>query len=350
MTKLSSERGATLILVAGASLVLLAFTTFVVDYGVLWVSRRQAQNAADAGAMAGATTLLYDLEAYGATNTNDPTLEGPARAIAIYLATQNFVFGQSPDVQPTDVTFPPCPPGSPGGKCIRVDVFRNQNRGNSLPMWFGQLVGLSVQGVRATATAVAGQDPFTLVLDEDAIDNGSPPNFFTDVEVNDQIAALGLRDPLPYFEEHIGDQIYLGAGQEGDPGWFTLPYIPESWNQAGPTNDGALNFWYAGPGLGNGEELLDKIAEVNALDETELRGLINHSVCAVVPDGDVSMNYNPTTGNLQGNSIGVVAFKVLDVDPPTGTSVYPYVKIEIQSTAGCPGQIGQSNGKVRLVR
>ena len=40
--------------------VLLGFSAFVVDYGVLWLSREQAQNAADAGAMAGAIARAYD--------------------------------------------------------------------------------------------------------------------------------------------------------------------------------------------------------------------------------------------------------------------------------------------------
>ena len=43
-----------LILVALSLVTLIAFTTFVVDYGAMWVGRRQAQNAADAGALAGA--------------------------------------------------------------------------------------------------------------------------------------------------------------------------------------------------------------------------------------------------------------------------------------------------------
>ncbi|MGH9197813.1 MAG: pilus assembly protein TadG-related protein, partial [Acidimicrobiia bacterium] len=37
-----------------------AFSAFVVDYGVLWVGRRQAQNAADAAARAGAVSLAFD--------------------------------------------------------------------------------------------------------------------------------------------------------------------------------------------------------------------------------------------------------------------------------------------------
>ena len=49
----SSERGTVVIQVAVCLLGLLAFTAFVVDYGVMWASRGQAQTAADAGALAG---------------------------------------------------------------------------------------------------------------------------------------------------------------------------------------------------------------------------------------------------------------------------------------------------------
>src|SRR5258706_7157576 len=41
-------------------LVLLGLGAFVVDYGVLWVGRAQAQNAADAGALAAGDALAYD--------------------------------------------------------------------------------------------------------------------------------------------------------------------------------------------------------------------------------------------------------------------------------------------------
>ena len=44
-SRLSSEDGAILIQVALAILVLIAFNIFVVDYGVMWAGRAQAQNA-----------------------------------------------------------------------------------------------------------------------------------------------------------------------------------------------------------------------------------------------------------------------------------------------------------------
>jgi hypothetical protein len=125
---------------------LMALSAFVIDYGVLWVSRRQAQNAADAGAMAGAISM-------GFVDMDD---QARARQAAIDAVQQNWVWGEAPDIQPGDVTFPPCPPGSPGAgtnACIRVDVFRNQARNNSLPTFFATLVGVDEQGVRATATA-----------------------------------------------------------------------------------------------------------------------------------------------------------------------------------------------------
>jgi hypothetical protein len=76
------------------------------------------------------------------------------------LAVSNFVWGQAPDVNiTTDVFFTDqpgerCAPDPDGNTpCIRVDVYRNQQRGNPLPALFGLAVGLTEQGVRATATA-----------------------------------------------------------------------------------------------------------------------------------------------------------------------------------------------------
>ena len=120
-TRFSSERGAVLVQVAIALLGLTALSAFVIDYGVLWVSRLQAQNAADAAAMAGAISM-------GFVDMNNQAL---ARQAAIDAANANRVWGALPSINPGDVTFPPCPPGSPGAgssACIQVDLFRNQAR------------------------------------------------------------------------------------------------------------------------------------------------------------------------------------------------------------------------------
>jgi hypothetical protein len=142
----STERGAVIIQMAVCMLVLLAFTAFVVDYGVMWASRGHAQTSADAGALAGAISLAFD------SGTDFAGAKTKAQAVA----RQNLVWGAVPDVQLADITFPACPPGAPGlpDTCVKVDVFRNQRAGGSpLPMFFGNLVGKTNQGVRATATA-----------------------------------------------------------------------------------------------------------------------------------------------------------------------------------------------------
>src|SRR5262245_10653135 len=112
------ERGAVLVQMAIAMVGLISFSALVIDYGVLWAARRQAQNAADAGAMAAAVSLGYV----------DFGNQALARTAAINTARANFIWGAVPDITDADVTFPPCPPGSPipsSNACVRVDVFRN---------------------------------------------------------------------------------------------------------------------------------------------------------------------------------------------------------------------------------
>jgi len=144
--RIVSQSGTVLVQVAVALLALLAVSSFVFDYGVMWASRGQAQNSADAGALSGAIALAFD----------DPDDQDAARAKAKAMALRNRVWTEEPDVTDADITFPPCPPGAPGlpDTCVKVDVFRNQRPGGKpLPTFFARLVGIMDQGVRATATA-----------------------------------------------------------------------------------------------------------------------------------------------------------------------------------------------------
>jgi hypothetical protein len=146
---LASERGAVFVQTAIAAVVLLGFGTFVVDYGVLWVARHQAQNAADAGALAGALARAYDDffdnvgDSNGATDLN-----------ATVVAATNLVFGvpATPVVPPLDLSCPPEVGAS--GHCVTVEVYRNgEFLSARLPTWFGPVLGITSQGVKATATA-----------------------------------------------------------------------------------------------------------------------------------------------------------------------------------------------------
>ena len=131
-----------------AIVLLIGINTFVVDYGVMWVGRGQAQNAADAGALAGAIAMGFD-------DFDDRSATGPAKLSAWQTSQQNYIWGAAPKVDiTTDVTFPtvpadPCADTS----CIRVDVYRNVAAGNPLPALFGTSIGLTNQGVCAMAIA-----------------------------------------------------------------------------------------------------------------------------------------------------------------------------------------------------
>lgn len=187
----------------------------------------------------------------------------------------------------------------------------------------------------------ADNNPVLLVIDEESIDNGNEPNSFSDVQVNDQLAEVGVRTILKYFQDNIGRTINLHTGQVGDEGWHAIKTIPTSWINAGPTAIGARNYLQAGPGLGSGspddnkEVLLDKIPDITPLRATGLTMIKGKTVLAVVYDGDVSINYSPLQGNLMGANLGLVAFDVLQVTERTdaSTSSLPNVTIRIRDAS-----------------
>ena len=229
--RLADERGAVLIQVAVALLALLALTAFVFDYGVMWASRGQAQTSADAGALAGAVSLAFD------SATDQPA----ARARAIAMATQNRVWGQAPSVTDGDVTFPVCPPGTPGptDTCVRVNVFRNQARGNALPTYFGHLVDVTAQGVVATATA--------------QVVAGNATNCLRPWAVVDRWQEFGPEGPTP-----LPNSTYdrYSTGQGNNPPQENDLYIPPSTGNAGtgytlPADYGRRFAIKVGPSGGN---------------------------------------------------------------------------------------------------
>jgi hypothetical protein len=209
------DRGAILVHVAIALLALVAFTTFVADYGALWTARRQAQNAADSAALAGAISLAWD-------NSTDLSFTGPAYEAAYAESQRNFIYGKPPDVQHTDITFGVCPDGSPN--CIRVNVYRTADRGNPLPMFFGYFVGLTSQSVKAMAIAEVGAAnatncmlPFT--VPDQFIDNNGNDVY----DAGDTFVAPSSSGPGTGYTvaTTYGTEFELkgGAQQMLSPGW-----------------------------------------------------------------------------------------------------------------------------------
>ena len=177
-----------------------------------------------------------------------------------------------------------------------------------------------------------------LVLDEDAIAKGQSPNLFSGEDVNDAIAAVGLRSQLPYFLRNDGKEILIPSGEMGDEGWFAPKTVRVAWREAGPSaGDGLRNYLEAGPGLGrpdakgNSESLLAPVPDLTPLRATGLAKLEGKSVCALVRKGDVGLRYSTLVGSLAGAYLGKVAFQVLGtvVSPKASQGVLPSVRIRI---------------------
>jgi hypothetical protein len=152
-------------------LAFVAATTLAIDVGMFMTARSQAQTAADAGALAGVTALVFD-------NFNDRSAGGPAVQAAVNTALENVVIHDPVSVKPDDVTFPLSPDGL--SNRVRVTVYRTGGRENAVPTLIGPVFGVPTVDIGATATAEASPansmtcvKPFT--IPDRWTENTNPP-------------------------------------------------------------------------------------------------------------------------------------------------------------------------------
>jgi len=74
----------------------------------------------------------------------------------------------------------------------------------------------------------------------------------------------------------------------------------------------------------------NEIPLVTPLRATGLKMLEGRTVCAVVYDSDISINYGPLNGSLKGANLGTVAFHVRSVTRLTGFSSSSLPKVELE--------------------
>ena len=203
-----------------------------------------------------------------------------------------------------------------------------------------------------------------LIIDEDSLDNGlqfnasggpivpAGPDRFSARDVNDDRAGPRQRDVLTYFAAKVGRSITVKTGQTGDEGWFASNCIPQKWISgtsnacldAGAARDTAVGRYIGIPDATAVpvQSRLDKIPAVMPLRARGLASLVGQTVCAVVYDSDISINYDRSTfpytsANLQGATLGIVAFEVTAVRRLTGfsSSTLPEVQLTIAETSAC---------------
>jgi hypothetical protein len=144
---LRDERGFSIVWVGIGFMAFFTATTLAVDLGMLMTARSQAQVAADAAALAGATALAFN-------DFNDHTATGPAVTSAINTGTRNLVAGAAPSITPPDVTFPPDAATGRNDQ-VQVTAYRTTARGNAVSTMIAAIYGVNSADVSATATAVA---------------------------------------------------------------------------------------------------------------------------------------------------------------------------------------------------
>src|SRR5690348_4171618 len=141
MTRSHSDRGAILVHTAFALIALFLFTGFVVDYGTMWVSRNQAQNAADAGALAGALARIND----DTTSPPASKTSGKVWEAASAAAAWNRVWGTT-----VPVTLDWTCPDDATTNCVVVDAYSDGTNGSTaLPTFFLGLDGIASQKMKA---------------------------------------------------------------------------------------------------------------------------------------------------------------------------------------------------------
>jgi hypothetical protein len=198
----ASEKGAVFIHVGLAIFVLMGMLVYVFDLGLVFVSRGQAQNAADAGALSAALARAFD-------DLDDPPVADGIADMAGRLAAQsNNVWLETPGVNMSWI----CPTGVVG-RCARADVYRNgEFSSTNLPVIFGPVLGITTHGVRATATAV--------------VSVANSTNCMRPFSVADRwIEVLGTTlDVYDHWEKVGGSAVELDPKDSYDPGLgWTIP-------------------------------------------------------------------------------------------------------------------------------
>lgn len=354
------DRGAILIHVALGVVALTAFLTIVADFGLLWTARRQAQNSADAGAIAGATGLGYD-------DPTDYSNSGAAKQNA-YLATQtNAVWGQAPFVDITNhITFPlsPLPDCDPDGdglsQCIRVEVFRNNAQLNPLPMLFGYVVGRQTQNTQASAIAVVAAANTAECLKPwgvadkwaeadgtwdptDTFDPAAGDDYRYQGETGPQDPGTGFKAP-PGTPNDYGLELTLKVGDPHDtinPGWFqALDLSPAADSTCG--NGGASCYRDAIAGCAGGTW---RVGDMVPKENGNMVGPTNQGTQDLI-DLDPLADWDPNAKQIVGSCANPSNYTCSQpgyIISPRVVAI-PIFDLELYMATGGPG-----NGTVKIV-
>ena len=245
------ERGMSFVFIGIGFMAFVAASTLAIDVGMFMTARSQAQNAADAGALAGATALVFN-------DFDDRSTGGPAVQSAVNTSLANSVIGAAPSTTPSDVSFPA---GPTGNNRVKVNVYRTGARSNPIPTLIGPLFSVPTVDIQATATAEASPanamtcvKPFT--IPDRWTEKNSPP--WTVDSSFDRYDKKGNLLPNPDVYVPPGQPGYNGYDSTRDKGLLLMI-------RAGTGNNVAPSMYYSWdmPGGTGGSFYRDNIANCN---------------------------------------------------------------------------------------
>jgi hypothetical protein len=235
----------------------LAASTLAIDVGMLLTARTQAQTAADAGALAGATALAFN-------SFTDHSASGPAVTGAINAAQANPVMTQAPALAPGDVTFP-LDPQTGQYDLVQVSVYRTQARGNPVSTLIARFFGTPTADIRATATAAAAPANAEICVMPLTI-----PDKWTEKQCTTETCPWATTDTFDMYDKKgnllPSPDVYVRPGQTGATGYD--PYADKGLlmvlkNNVGSTVAPSIyNAWDL-PGSGGGADYSNNIANCN---------------------------------------------------------------------------------------
>ena len=248
------EKGMSLVFIGMSLMALLSASMLAIDVGMLMTARGQAQNSADAGALAGATALFYD-------DYDDRTDTGPAKTNAVNAAIANNVMGAAVSATPADVVFLNDSTGEPNR--VRVTVRRSAARGNPVSTLIARYFGMATSDIGATATAEASPAnamtcvlPFTI---PDRWREMHTPAF----DPEDDFATIDKKGkPLAVRDVYVGPRDkanYTGYNAERDRG-MTVVLKADNGSKLAPS---MYQVWDMEGGNRGSDDVRDSIAGCN---------------------------------------------------------------------------------------
>ena len=226
-TRRPTRRGAVAVLTALLLVGLLAVLAFSLDLGVVFVAQGEMQRAADAAALAAAWRLA---ESNVSGAESESTREWAAKQAAINIAAANFVLGQSPSLESSDIVLGEYSDLEQGSgfnaeserpNAVRVTVRRTSGSNGAIPLFFARVLGRNSLDHQATATAAVatrirgfrirdGENlsiiPITLDQEtwDDLMSGGGTDNFTWDPETGEvQSGGDGIRE-VNLFPQNTG--------------------------------------------------------------------------------------------------------------------------------------------------